>query len=483
MNISIELSLLIGTLLLAFSIVFSKAGYRFGVPTLLMFLIAGMLFGTDGAGIEFDNAHTAQTIGMIALCIILFTGGMDTRTSDIRPVLAPGLMLSTVGVLLTTILTGTFAYWLSGWEHRSGIGFTLLTSLLLAATMSSTDSASVFNILRSRRIALRHHLGPMLELESGSNDPMAYLLTIILIQCLGPQGIEPSHIALSFVLQFAVGIAAGLILGKAAVWTINRLSLANAELYSILVLCFIFIIYSTATLLQGNGYLAVYLAGITIGNARTVHRHDTSRFLNGITWLMQVVMFVMLGLLVNPADMLRTALFAVPVSLFMMLVARPASVWISLLPFGRRISARSKALISWVGLRGAAPILFATYPVIAGIPGATEIFNIVFFVTLMSLIFQGMSLAAVARALRLTDSDSTPADHFGVEIPDDIGSTLEQVKVTPAMLAAGPTIRHLSLPPGRLVMLVRRAGRYIVPNGSTTLRPGDLLLLISSTTS
>lgn len=480
MNISIELSLLIGTLLLAFSIVFSKAGYRFGVPTLLMFLIAGMLFGTDGAGIEFDNVHTAQTMGMIALCIILFTGGMDTRMSDIRPVLGPGLMLSTVGVLLTTLLTGVFAFWLSGWEHRSGIGFTLLTSLLLAATMSSTDSASVFNILRSRRIGLRHHLGPMLELESGSNDPMAYLLTIILIQCLGPSGINPTDIALSFILQFAVGIAAGFLLGKGAVWTINRLRLANAELYSILVLCFIFIIYSSATLLQGNGYLAVYLAGIVIGNSRTVKRQETTRFLNGITWLMQVVMFVMLGLLVNPADMLRTALFAVPVSLFMMLVGRPLSVWISLIPFGRRIQARSKILISWVGLRGAAPILFATYPVVAGIPGATEIFNIVFFVTLMSLIFQGMSLTAVARALHLTDDDAQAPDHFGVEIPDDIGSTLEQVEVTPAMLADGAAIRHLSLPPGQLVMLVSRSGSYLVPNGDTTLHPGDILLLIST---
>ena len=288
MNISIELSILIGTLLLVFSIVLSKAGYRFGVPTLLVFLIAGMLFGTDGAGIEFDNVHSAQTMGMIALCIILFSGGMDTRMADIRPVLGPGLMLSTAGVLLTTLLTGVFAFWLSGWEHRSGIGFTLLTSLLLAATMSSTDSASVFNILRSNRIGLRHHLGPMLELESGSNDPMAYLLTIILIQCLGPGGVDAADIAVSFVLQFAVGIGAGLLLGKGAVWIINHIRLANSELYSILVLCFVFVIYSSTTLLRGNGYLAVYLAGIVIGNAGTCMRREISRFLNGITWLRRV---------------------------------------------------------------------------------------------------------------------------------------------------------------------------------------------------
>ncbi len=479
MNISIELSLLIGTLLLVFSIVLSKAGYRFGVPTLLVFLIAGMLFGTDGAGIEFDDINTAQTMGMIALCIILFSGGMDTRMADIKPVLGPGLMLSTVGVLLTTVLTGVFAFWLSGWEHRSGIGFTLLTSLLLAATMSSTDSASVFNILRSNRIGLRHHLGPMLELESGSNDPMAYLLTIILIQCLGPQGVDPTDIAVSFVLQFAVGIGAGYLLGKGAVKMINRINLANTELYSILVLCFIFIIFSATTLLKGNGYLAVYLAGIIIGNSRTYKRQEITKFLNGITWLMQVVMFVMLGLLVNPADMLRTAMFAVPVSLFMMIVARPVSVWLSLLPFGSRITAKSKVLISWVGLRGAAPILFATYPVVAGVKGATEIFNIVFFVTLMSLIFQGMSLTRVAHALGLTDPESSADDHFGVEIPEDIGSTLEEMRVTHDMLSEGTLIRDLSLPQGRLVMLVRRGKRYVVPNGNTEISKGDILLLIS----
>ena len=256
MNISLEIGLLVGSLLIFGSILISKTGYRFGIPTLLMFLVAGMLFGTDGLGIQFDNATQAQYIGTIALSIILFSGGMDTKLSDIRPVALPGIMLSTVGVLLTTALTGFFIYFISGWQHTE-IGFSLLGSLLLAATMSSTDSASVFNILRTQRINLRHNLRPMLELESGSNDPMAYLLTIILIQCIQSGSLSAGDIATSLVLQFTVGGAVGFLLGKAAVWLVNRINLKNEELYPVLMISFVFIIYCATFLLKGNGYLAV----------------------------------------------------------------------------------------------------------------------------------------------------------------------------------------------------------------------------------
>ena len=303
MNISLEIGLLVGSLLIFGSILISKTGYRFGIPTLLMFLVAGMLFGTDGVGIQFDNATQAQYIGTIALSIILFSGGMDTKLSDIRPVAVPGIMLSTVGVLLTTALTGLFIYFISGWQHTE-IGFSLLGSLLLAATMSSTDSASVFNILRTQRINLRHNLRPMLELESGSNDPMAYLLTILLIQCIQSGDLSAADIATSLVLQFAVGGAAGFLLGKAAVWLMNRINLKNEELYPVLMISFVFIIYCATFLLKGNGYLAVYLAGLVIGNSRLIHKKETGTFLNGVTWLLQVVMFLVLGLLVNPHELL-----------------------------------------------------------------------------------------------------------------------------------------------------------------------------------
>ena len=249
MHISLEIGLLVGSLLIFGSILISKTGYRFGIPTLLMFLVAGMLFGTDGLGIQFDNATQAQYIGTIALSIILFSGGMDTKLAEIRPVAVPGIMLSTVGVLLTTALTGLFIYFISGWQHTE-IGFSLLGSLLLAATMSSTDSASVFNILRTQRINLRHNLRPMLELESGSNDPMAYLLTIILIQCIQSGDLSAGDIATSLVLQFAVGGAAGFLLGKAAVWLVNRINLKNEELYPVLIISFVFIIYCATFLLN-----------------------------------------------------------------------------------------------------------------------------------------------------------------------------------------------------------------------------------------
>ena len=468
MNISLEIGLLVGSLLIFGSILISKTGYRFGIPTLLMFLVAGMLF----------NATQAQYIGTIALSIILFSGGMDTKLSDIRPVALPGIMLSTVGVLLTTTLTGLFIYLISGWQHTE-IGFSLLGSLLLAATMSSTDSASVFNILRTQRINLRHNLRPMLELESGSNDPMAYLLTIILIQCIQSGNLAAGDIATSLVLQFAVGGAAGFLLGKAAVWLVNRINLKNEELYPVLMISFVFIIYCATFLLKGNGYLAVYLAGLVIGNSRLIHKKETGTFLNGVTWLLQVVMFLVLGLLVNPHEMLGVTVTAILVSFFMMLVARPVSVWLSLLPFGRKISGKSKLFVSWVGLRGAAPILFATYPVVSNVPGGEQIFNIVFFVTLISLVAQGMTLPWAARKLDLCDPVPEKPDFFGIEFPDTMDSSLHEIRCTKKMLAQGDHIRDIHFPKGVLVMLVKRDDRFLVPNGDLQLQPEDILLIVA----
>ena len=478
MNISLEIGLLVGSLLIFGSILISKTGYRFGIPTLLMFLLAGMIFGSDGLGIQFHDAGQAQTIGTIALSIILFSGGMDTKFADIRPVMFPGIALSTVGVLITTALTGFFIYFISGWQHTE-IGFSLLGSLLLAATMSSTDSASVFNILRTQRINLRHNLRPMLELESGSNDPMAYLLTIILIQCIQSGSVSAGAIAGSLALQFVVGGAGGFLLGKAVVWVVNRINLKNEELYPVLMISFVFTIYCAVFLLQGNGYLAVYIAGLIIGNSRLFHKKEISTFLSGMTWLLQVVMFLLLGLLVNPHEMLGVTLTAVLVSLFMMFIARPASVWLSLLPFGRRIGRKSKLFVSWVGLRGAAPILFATYPVVAQVDGAGQIFNIVFFVTLISLVAQGMTLSWTAHKLDLCDPVPEKQDFFGIEFPDSMDSSLHEIRCTPAMLAQADHIRDIPFPKGVLVMLVKRDDKFLVPNGDLQLLPDDVLLIVA----
>jgi cell volume regulation protein A len=479
MNFTAENVLLIGSVLLLVSIVISKTGYRFGVPTLLCFLLVGMGFGSDGLGLQFSDVAQAQFVGMLSLCIILFSGGMDTKIRDIRPVISQGIILSTLGVLLTTLFTGLFIYWISNLSFTN-IHFPLTVSLLLAATMSSTDSASVFNILRSQRMNLRNNLRPTLELESGSNDPMAFMLTVVLIQLIQTGGMSPWSLLWTFVLQFVVGTAAGYLLGKVIVRTLNRINLSNASLYPLLLLSFAFLVYAVTYYARGNGYLAVYIAGIVVGNERIVHRREIATFFDGMTWLFQITMFLMLGLLVNPHEMLEVTVVAVLISICMIFLARPLSVLICLLPYSReKIDYASRAFISWVGLRGAAPIIFATYPVVAGIEGARQIFNIVFFITLLSLLVQGTTISRLARLLHLDAPLTDDGNSFGLELPEEMESRLQELTLTPELLAHGTTLRDVPLPEHSLVMMVRRGGEHIVPNGQVQLRAGDVLLLIS----
>ena len=468
--------LLVGSLIWFVSIVLSKTGYRFGIPVLLVFLLVGMLLGVDGIGISFDNYKYAQIIGMVALSIILFTGGMDTKFSDVRPILAPGTVLSTLGVLLTTLFTGLFIYGISHtFSHVIQIPLTF--ALLLAATMSSTDSASVFNILRSQKMGLRNRLQPLLEFESGSNDPMAYMLTIVMIQIINggeTSDVNAWNIILDFLVQFGFGLGFGFVLGKICVWIINKIDLQNKSLYPILMLSVIFIIFSLTNLFNGNGYLAVYVAGIVMGNSKLVENKNINSFLDGITWFVQIVMFLVLGLLVNPHEMFKIALPALIVGLFVIFIGRPLAVWLCLLPF-KGIKRRAKTFISWVGLRGAAPIIFATYPVVEGVEGGEFIFNMVFFITLTSLIIQGTTIPKVANWLRLSTEKDDGPENFGVDIPEELNTVLQQqIVVNEAYLKDYP------LPEGTLVMIVERRNKYIVPNGQLFLKKGDKLLLISA---
>lgn len=470
--------LLIGAILIFCAIMISKTGYRFGIPTLLLFLLVGMGFGTDGLGLEFNSAKDAQFIGMIALSIILFTGGMDTKLRDIKPVMAQGMILSTVGVLLTTLLTGGFIFWLSGFSSMN-IAMPILTSLLLAATMSSTDSASVFNLLRSQRMNLKENLKPMLELESGSNDPMAYMLTIALIQVIASgSGFDLGLLVKDLLVQFFVGGVMGYAFGRLAVWLINKVNLSNSSLYPILLLSLVFITFTITDLLHGNGYLAVYILGVIVGNARLVFRKEINTFMNGLTWFSQIVMFLSLGLLVNPHEMLGVSVCAMLIGLFMIFVARPLTVMLCLLPF-RQMTFKAKCFVSWVGLRGAVPIIFATYPVVSEIPGSQVIFNIVFFITLLSLIFQGMTIAPVAKWLSLDLPEEKEGNEFGVEIPEEIDSQLTDVTLTPEMLEDGNRLMDMNIAPGTLVMLVKRGSEFMIPNGRMELKVGDKLLYIS----
>lgn len=477
MLFSVENMLLIGSVLLIISIVVGKTGYRFGVPALLLFLLVGMFFGSDGLGLQFNNTHQAQAIGMVALSVILFSGGMDTKVADIKPIMSAGVVLSTAGVLLTALFTGLFIWIISGMSFTN-ISFPLTTSLLLAATMSSTDSASVFAILRSQKMNLKHNLRPMLELESGSNDPMAYMLTIVLIQIILSGSMNAGEIAGNLAVQFLVGGAGGYILGKLTVLFLNKINIDNQSLYAILLLGCVFFTFTITDRLHGNGYLAVYIAGMVVGNKKIVFRKEIATFMDGMSWLFQIIMFLTLGLLVNPHEMLNVALVAILIGVFLILIGRPLSVFLCLLPF-RKINFKSKLFVSWVGLRGAVPIIFATYPVVAGVEGSNSIFNIVFFITIVSLVVQGTSISFFARLLHLSAPLPQTGNEFGVELPEEIDSSLSDMTVTPEMIEQADTLKEMNLPQGTLVMIVKRGNEFLIPNGSLKLHAGDKLLLIS----
>ena len=478
---------LIGSILVFTAIVVSKTGNKYGVPSLLIFLLVGMLFGSDGLGLVFDNYNLAQFLSIVALCVILFTGGLETKFKEIRPVIGPGVVLSTLGVFLTVIFTGAFIYFLSRIE-RIGLSLSIVMCFLLAAVMSSTDSASVFSILKNSKMRLKQNLKPMLELESGSNDPMAYVMTIVLIQVAkllyepasSISGIDYSHLILSSLqtlfLQMTIGSLAGVAIGFAAVWTLKRVKLNSAPLYSILLLAVSLFAFSMTQMIQGNGYLAVYIAGLIIGNKPMNNRKEILSFMDGMTWIMQIGMFLSLGLLVNPHEMLHVAPIALLIGLFLIFVGRPLTVFLCLLPF-RKISFRAKLFTSWVGLKGAVPIIFATYPIVEGIPGSEQIFNIVFFITLLSLIFQGMSIPRVAKMLHLNLPMEKVPETFGIEIPEEAGK-LQDYTLTDNDLEGGNTLKEIQFPQGARVVIIRRDDKFIIPDGSVELRSGDQLLII-----
>lgn len=465
---------MIGSIILFVSIMLGKAGTRFGTPALLLFLLAGMLFGTDGVGIEFNNPSTAQFIGMVALSIILFSGGLDTKLSEIRPIASEGVILATLGVLLTAGLTGGFIYGIAG---LFGLKVTLAEALLLASVMSSTDSASVFSILRSKKMGLKYNLRPMLELESGSNDPMAYILTILLIQVIQSGHVDVGGSVLMFFIQMTVGALSGYLLGVGAVRVLNGINIQNKSLYSVLLLAFVFFIFSFTDLIRGNGYLAVYIAGLVVGNRKVVYKRNLMTFFDGFTWLFQIVMFISLGLLVNPRDVTHVVEIGLLVGFFLILIARPAAVLACLLPF-RKLPFKAKLYVSWVGLRGAVPIIFATYPLVAGVENASLIFNTVFFITIISLIVQGTTVGWMAEKLGL--NTKVKEHSFDIDLPDEVKASLVETEVDDRFLNKGHFLRQIPLPENTLVMMVRRGDNYIVPRGDTRLMRGDKLLCISS---
>ncbi|MDE7388599.1 MAG: potassium/proton antiporter [Muribaculaceae bacterium] len=473
--------MLIVAVLLFLSVWIGKAGSRYGMPALLLFLGVGMLAGVDGFGLQFDNAATAEFIGMISLSIILFSGGLDTDFRQIRPVLGPGLVLATAGVLITTVLTGAFIYammhsllpeYAFGWPE----------SLLLAAIMSSTDSASVFSILNSSGVSLRQKLKPTLELESGSNDPMAYLLVVLLISVIeSGAAIDAGlvwHSVGRLLMQLAAGAAGGIAVGLATVWVVNRLNSANEFLYPVLLISCCFFSFTLTDLIGGNSYLAVYIAGLVAGNRRMAMKRTVTSFFGGFTWLVQILMFLTLGLLVNPHELLHIVWPGLLLGIFMILVARPVAVLACLAPF-RRYTAKARTYICWVGLRGAVPIIFATYALMSpAVEHARFMFNLVFFITILSLLLQGTTVNAMARWLGLTEKPEVR--HFNIDLPEEVTANLREMTVTPDLLTEGDCLAEITaLPPDTLVMLIKRGDAYLVPDGSTRLHLADTLLLIS----
>ena len=451
----VELVLLVLSLLFFASIFTDKIGYKFGVPALLMFLAVGMIFGPDGIGALFNDdgvgymlkTETAEALSAIALCIILFSGGMDTKLTDIRPVLAPGVTLATAGVLITAVVTGFILFYVFGWLN-SFESVTLSMSLLIAATMSSTDSASVFSILRTNGIGIKHNLRPLLELESGANDPMAYVLTTTLIGVVTAKtAVSGLEIVQTIVIQLVMGTVIGFFFGKGLVELMRRVKLSNESLYPIMVLTACIFIFSVTYFMKGNAYLAVYVGGLIIGNSKFTRKHQTKSFFDGLTWLAQLSMFLMLGLMVRPHELLNWhVLFTgLIISVVMVCISRPLAVYLCMVPF-RQYTHKDKLFLSWVGLKGAVPIIFAVMCKAEGVAHADLLFNIIFLCTIVSLLTQGTSLSSMAKRLQVATEPVKLKKlvHFDIELPEEIQSSATEIEVTWDMVADGNHLREIT---------------------------------------
>jgi cell volume regulation protein A len=468
--ISIEFILAGTGILLLLSILASKASGRLGVPSLVLFLVVGILAGSEGVGgLDFDNPQLAQSLGVVALAFILFSGGLDTNWQSVRPVLWAGLGLSTVAVFITAISVGLVAMVL--------LDFSLLEGLLLGAIVSSTDAAAVFAVMRSRSTGLQERIKRTLEFESGSNDPMAIFLTVGFITLLTEPDASVLSLVPMFFQQMLLGGLLGYLLGRLVVWGINRIDLGYDGLYPVFTLSVVMVVYGLTPLIGGNGFLAVYIAGLVMGNYDFIHKRSIARFHDGLAWLMQIAMFLTLGLLVFPSQLLSVVWVGLLLSLFLIFIARPLGVFTTLLA---KMTVREMTIISWVGLRGAVPIILATFPLIAGVAQAELIFNLVFFIVLTSVLLQGPLMPFVARWLEV-DAPLVERRRYPLEFEQmaNISSELVEVEVPEGSPAAGRTIVKLGLPEGALVVLISRGDTFIVPRGATTVEERDRLLVLA----
>lgn len=469
-NFSIEYILLAVSILLVVSIFMSRVSSRFGIPVLVFFLAIGMLAGSDGpGGIYFDNAWAAKSLGIVALSLILFSGGLDTDWPSMRPVFRQGLMLSTFGVLVTAFLTGVFAVLVLQWS--------LLQGFLLGSIVSSTDAAAVFAVLKSKHISLKKNLQPLLELESGSNDPMAVFLTLSFIDLIITPARSAWTLIPNFLIQMSIGALMGWAMSRVIIWTVNRLDLEYEGLYPVLTTSLALLTYSLTSTLGGNGFLAVYLAGILVGRENFLFKKSLLRFHDGVAWLMQIMMFVTLGLLVFPSKLPSVVVPGLMIAAFLILIARPISVFLSL--FGSGMSVQEKRMVSWVGLRGAAPVILATFVLLAGVEGSGTIFNIVFFIVLTSVLVQGTTIPWFARLLGV-DAPLTVKRRYPIEYEQvtPTNTELAELMVPYNSFVTGRAIFEIGFPMEARITLVCRNEAFIVATGKTVLEGGDVLLVL-----
>lgn len=469
----IENILLWVAVLIFVSVVSSKLSDKFAIPTLLLFLTIGMLAGSEGiGGIYFDDAQLAKSIGVVALIFIIFSGGLDTNWKDTKSVILPGVILSTAGVLMTAVITGFFAVHI--------LKFSLLEGMLLGSIVSSTDAAAVFSVLRSKRISLKQPLKPLLEFESGSNDPMAIFLTVGFISILTVKNMGIAALIPRFMLDMSVGALIGYLMAKFIVFFINRLKLGYEGLYPVIMISLVLLTYVIAVFLKGNGILAVYLVGLMLGKAEFPNKKMIMRFHDGLAWLAQIVMFVTLGLLVFPSHIVPLIGAGFLLTFLLMVVARPVSVLLCLLPFNMNM--RKKVMVAWVGLRGSVPIILATFPFMAGIPQADTIFNIVFFVVIASVFIQGTSIPILSKILKL-DVPLANKMNYPIEFEKTAAFDAEMIDVIVPFDSevVGKRISDLDVPEKCLILLICRQGNFVIPSGSMVIESGDVMLVLANT--
>lgn len=466
----VELFLFATSVLLILCVLISKATGRMGIPTLVVFLGIGIMAGSEGlGGIYFDNAYYAKTLGVVALAYILFSGGLDTKWTSVRPVIKSAVSLATVGVLVTCVTVGYFTHYL--------LGFTLLEGFLVGAIISSTDAGAVFTVLRARNINLKGNLKSLLEVESGSNDPMAVFLVTSILVLMKHQDYSVASLIPKVIQQMLLGLGIGYMGGKGMAYAFNRLKLEFEGLYTVLSLAMVLIIYTTAQVLDGNGFLSVYVAGVVLGNESFVFKKTLMLLHDGVSWLMQSSMFLTLGLLIFPSQIVQVAKPGILIAGFMILIARPLSVYISLA--NSRMSWREKSLIAWIGLRGAVPIVLATYPLVQGIDKAEYIFNLVFFVAISSLLVQGTSIKFVAKLLGLYIPSPQKLEASAEHSSHVLTKNMTYVTIPPASVAINKSIVDMKFPNDLLVVLIERGEEVIIPRGATLLEANDKLMILA----